>query len=123
MLGPYTSASSSPVLAPLAASASARFAETVDLPTPPLPEATGMTLRTPSIEPLPEAAAGFALAELVSSAETLAEGSADCTAPSASDSTACASARSDTALWSLKLTDPPFTAKSWTRPSSTMLRP
>src|SRR5690606_10740216 len=36
--GPYISASSSPVLAPVFARARAKFAATVDFPTPPLPE-------------------------------------------------------------------------------------
>ena len=40
------SASSSPTLAPSAARASARFTAVVLLPTPPLPEATAMMLRT-----------------------------------------------------------------------------
>src|SRR5690606_22977470 len=38
--GPYMSASIKPVFAPLACNASARLAATVDLPTPPLPDAT-----------------------------------------------------------------------------------
>ncbi|MNM75719.1 hypothetical protein D3C81_875140 [compost metagenome] len=41
------SASKSPVLAPLAWRASARFAATVDLPTPPLPEDTRMMFLIP----------------------------------------------------------------------------
>src|SRR5690606_11522802 len=45
MLGPYTSASSTPTRAPSAASAKARFTEVVDFPTPPLPEPTAMMLR------------------------------------------------------------------------------
>ena len=40
------SASSTPTRAPSALSASARLAETVDLPTPPLPEATTMMFLT-----------------------------------------------------------------------------
>ena len=49
------SASSSPVLTPMAASPSARFTAVVDLPTPPLPEATAMMCFTPgtSMRPLP----------------------------------------------------------------------
>ena len=42
MLGPYTSASISPTRRPAAASATARFAETVDFPTPPFPEEIAM---------------------------------------------------------------------------------
>ncbi len=42
-LGPYTSASRMPTLAPSAASASARLTVVVLLPTPPLPEATATT--------------------------------------------------------------------------------
>ena len=49
MLGPVMSASTSPTFAPVAASATARLVATVDLPTPPLFEATAITLRTPSI--------------------------------------------------------------------------
>ena len=45
-LGPYTSASSSPTLAPEAARAAARLAATVLLPTPPLPLATAIKLVT-----------------------------------------------------------------------------
>src|SRR5687767_6438231 len=41
------SASRMPTLAPSAASANARFTETVDLPTPPLPEATAIRFLTP----------------------------------------------------------------------------
>ena len=43
------SASSKPVLQPSAASAAARFTATVDLPTPPLPEATAILWRTPGM--------------------------------------------------------------------------
>ena len=42
MLGPYTSASRSPIRRPSSASATARFAATVLFPTPPLPELTAM---------------------------------------------------------------------------------
>ena len=45
--GPYTSASSRPTRAPSAARASARFTAVVDLPTPPLPEATARMFFTP----------------------------------------------------------------------------
>ena len=41
------SASSTPTVAPSACRARARFTAVVDLPTPPLPEATAMMLRTP----------------------------------------------------------------------------
>ena len=41
-LKPQTSASRTPTLCPSAASATARFTVTLDLPTPPLPEATAM---------------------------------------------------------------------------------
>ena len=47
MLGPVMSASRSPTLAPSIASATARFTDTVLLPTPPLPEATAMMFLTP----------------------------------------------------------------------------
>src|SRR6185295_15005001 len=47
--GPYTSASMSPTLYPSAASATARFTETVVLPTPPLPEPTAIRFCTPGI--------------------------------------------------------------------------
>src|SRR6202795_5109230 len=43
------SASSSPVLTPMAASPSARFTAVVDLPTPPLPDATAMMDSTPGM--------------------------------------------------------------------------
>ena len=46
--GPYTSASSSPTVAPCCRSASARLVATVDLPTPPLPAATAMMFLTPA---------------------------------------------------------------------------
>ena len=45
------SASSTPTASPLAFSPSARLAATVDLPTPPLPEATAMMAPTPGIAP------------------------------------------------------------------------
>jgi hypothetical protein len=45
MLGPYTSASSTPTVAPLSANARARFTVTVDLPTPPLPLPTATAKR------------------------------------------------------------------------------
>src|SRR6185295_286752 len=47
--GPYTSASMSPTLYPSAASATARFTETVVLPTPPLPEPTAIRFWTPGM--------------------------------------------------------------------------
>src|ERR1700687_5200645 len=47
--GPYTSASRMPVFSPIAAKPSARLHEVVDLPTPPLPEATAMTCLTPGM--------------------------------------------------------------------------
>ena len=47
ILGPEMSASTRPTFAPLAASATARLAATVLLPTPPLPEATAMIFFTP----------------------------------------------------------------------------
>src|SRR6476646_7810479 len=49
MFGPYTSASMRPTLAPVKASAQARFAATVDLPTPPFPLLMAMTCLTPGI--------------------------------------------------------------------------
>jgi hypothetical protein len=45
--GPYTSASSKPTRRPHAAAATATFAATVLLPTPPLPEATATMCATP----------------------------------------------------------------------------
>src|SRR5579883_2132246 len=45
------SASSTPTLSPLALRASARLAATVDLPTPPLPEATATMASTPGTPP------------------------------------------------------------------------
>ncbi len=47
------SASSTPTLAPSAASASARLTAVVDLPTPPLPLATAMMFLTPGISLTP----------------------------------------------------------------------
>ena len=51
------SASSTPTLRPIALSASARLAATVDLPTPPLPEATAMIAPTPGTAPRRDACA------------------------------------------------------------------
>ncbi len=54
------SASSSPTLRPFACRPSARLTAVVDLPTPPLPEATAMmasTAFTPASTPCPAAAA------------------------------------------------------------------
>ena len=48
-LGPYISASNTPTRLPLAAIAMARLAVTVDLPTPPLPDATAIICFTPSV--------------------------------------------------------------------------
>ena len=45
---PHTSASNTPTRWPCAASAAARFTVTLDLPTPPLPEATAITVVLPS---------------------------------------------------------------------------
>ena len=47
--GPYTSASSRPTRRPCCANAQARFAATVDFPTPPLPEAIATIRSTPGI--------------------------------------------------------------------------
>jgi hypothetical protein len=47
MFGPWMSASSSPTLAPVWASATARLTAQVDLPTPPLPAPTAITFLTP----------------------------------------------------------------------------
>jgi hypothetical protein len=47
------SASSSPTRAPVRASATAKFALIVDFPTPPFPDATATTLRTPGIGRFP----------------------------------------------------------------------
>ena len=58
-LGPYTSASSSPVLWPSAASEIARFTETVVLPTPPFPEPTAIRFFTPGIGTLGSCCAGW----------------------------------------------------------------
>jgi hypothetical protein len=49
------SASSSPTRAPVRASATARFALIVDFPTPPFPDATATTFRTPGIGRFPSA--------------------------------------------------------------------
>ena len=66
--GPYRSQSQSPTRAPVAAKATARFAATVDFPTPPLPDATAITRFTPGIDdfptPEPPAAAGASLTSM-----------------------------------------------------------
>src|SRR5437867_10437737 len=54
------SASSTPTECPFALRARARLAATVDLPTPPLPEATATIARTPGASALLPAAAGCA---------------------------------------------------------------
>ena len=61
------SASSSPVLTPMAASPSARLTAVVDLPTPPLPEATAMMCFTPgtSMRPAPPVVLAGAVAMTV----------------------------------------------------------
>ncbi len=51
------SASSTPTEAPSAASASARFTAVVDLPTPPLPEATAMMFLMPGMSLTPRCTA------------------------------------------------------------------
>ena len=52
-LGPYKSASNTPTRAPIFASAVAKLAVVVDLPTPPLPDATAMMFFTPLIVGMP----------------------------------------------------------------------
>jgi len=47
--GPYISASSSPTLKPIFAKVTAKLAVTVDLPTPPFPDAMTMMFFTPFI--------------------------------------------------------------------------
>ena len=64
------SASSSPTLAPSAASASARLAAVVLLPTPPLPEATAMMFLTFGISCTPRCTA-WAMTLVVTFTETL----------------------------------------------------
>src|SRR5580704_12540316 len=56
--GPYISASRTPTRQPSAASPSARLTHVVDLPTPPLPEATAMMLEIPGMA-MPRDNAGF----------------------------------------------------------------
>ena len=46
-LGPYTSASKIATFLPVKASATAKLEATVDLPTPPFPDAIAITLFTP----------------------------------------------------------------------------
>src|ERR1700682_2312290 len=53
------SASRMPVFSPIAAKPSARLHEVVDLPTPPLPEATAMTCLTPGMPAAFEVARAF----------------------------------------------------------------
>src|SRR3954467_12709795 len=53
------SASRMPALSPIAAKPSARLQEVVDLPTPPLPEATAMTCLTPGMPGAFEVARGL----------------------------------------------------------------
>src|SRR4030081_1028294 len=53
------SASRMPVFSPIAAKPSARLHEVVDLPTPPLPEATAMTCFTPGMPAAFEVARAF----------------------------------------------------------------
>src|SRR3981081_946600 len=53
------SASRMPALSPIAAKPSARLQEVVDLPTPPLPEATAMTCLTPGMPAAFEVARAF----------------------------------------------------------------
>src|SRR6056297_455271 len=60
------SASSTPAEAPSAASASARLVATVDLPTPPLPEATAMMFLTPGSGLRPPCTACAAISESIS---------------------------------------------------------
>src|SRR6185295_18468811 len=53
------SASRMPVLSPIAANPNARLQDVVDLPTPPLPEATAMTCLTPGMPGAFEVARAF----------------------------------------------------------------
>src|SRR5580693_2311298 len=56
--GPYISASRTPTRQPSETSPSARLTQVVDLPTPPLPEATAMMLEIPGMA-MPRGDAGF----------------------------------------------------------------
>src|ERR1700737_3597160 len=56
--GPYISASRTPTRQPSEARPSARLTQVVDLPTPPLPEATAMMLEIPG-RAMPRGDAGF----------------------------------------------------------------
>src|ERR1700738_5305313 len=56
--GPYISASRTPTRQPSEARPSARLTQVVDLPTPPLPEATAMMLEIPGMA-MPRGGVGF----------------------------------------------------------------
>ena len=70
--GPYKSQSQRPTRAPVAAKATARLAATVDLPTPPLPEAMAMMRLTPGMEDLPRSALAAATGGAFTSMRILA---------------------------------------------------
>ena len=116
------SASSSPTRAPVAASAAPRLADTVDLPTPPLPLPIASTWATPS-SALRSALGLFALRtrEMVWIATSLTHGSAR-TAAWQLDSISALSGQADVVRTRVKATVPSVAATSSIIPSVTRSR-
>src|SRR3990170_2620940 len=121
-LGPVTSASRRPTLAPRLARATARLTATVVLPTPPLLLATAMMFFTPSTGFGPP---GLPLAPRTSASMTTSTSLTPSTARIAASTSRCTcSRRGQAGVVSTMRTEtrPSFTCRSRTMPSDTMSR-
>src|SRR6185369_8163791 len=116
------SASRSPTLAPVCASAIARFAATVLLPTPPLPEPTAITGPTPSSTLRSAEGSRGLRTRLVVRISTPETPGTAITARRQSSSICALSGHADVVSTSVNATAPPFTATSSIIPSVTRSR-
>src|SRR5881296_1838566 len=118
------SASSNPTVYPSERSASERFVETVDLPTPPFPDATAILYRTPSrmFACPPVAGPAACLGAISSLTLTLLTPAMLRVAASASRASCCPTAGFSVWKWMVNVTLPPSTLMSRTKPNETMSR-
>ena len=130
MEGPVMSASSTPTECPCRRSATARSAETEDLPTPPLPLTTAITWRT-QLNAAAEPSCRSGLPKACSFSSAVISRMAISTSSTPSTSSAARRASSWMRPLSgqpivvsarVNVTRPSATARSWTMPISTMLR-
>ena len=118
--GPYTSASSTPTVAPLARKQRARLMAVVLLPTPPFPEATAIVLRTPGSTFASEAGTLVRVWEvIVTSTEDTP--SRAWTRSRALRSNSAFTGQAGVVSSMSKATSPPSMRMFFTKPSSTML--